>query len=132
MSYRILKKDIEQIFKDATVAANNDGIEICGLLIYNGFFIELLKVRNKNKRGGGFAFYSSEIKLLQKAVNMLNHEIIGTFHSHPAYIAEPSESDIAYALDDSYMLIIDVLDKKVALWYIKGLTKKKINIELIS
>lgn len=66
-----------------------------------------------------------------QAADKTDHEIIGTFHSHPTYIAEPSDGDILNAIDDSFMLIIDAMDKEVGLWYIKNQKKKKKQFELI-
>lgn len=126
-----MKKQLNKMINNAVFSANQNGQEICGLLVDNGYFIELIKVNNKIKEGGGFAFYVNEIRFLQKAVNKMDHEIIGTFHSHPAYIAEPGDGDIQNALDDSYMLIIDAMDKEVGLWHIKDQKKRKKQFELI-
>ena len=128
---RILKKQLLKMINEAVSSASQNGQEICGLLVDNGYFIELIQVNNKIKSGGGFAFYANEIRFLQKAADKTNHEIIGTFHSHPTYIAEPSDGDILSALDDSFMLIIDAMDKEVGLWYIKDQRKKKKQFELI-
>ncbi len=119
------------MIEDAVYNATQYGREICGLLVDNGYFTELIRVENKCKKGGGFAFYSGEIKSVQKAVLRLNHEIIGTFHSHPYDIAKPGDSDIRYAVDDSFMLIIDVTDKKAGLWHIRNQKIKKISFHLI-
>ena len=129
--YKISKSNLDRMIIEAVMAAKKNGLEICGLLIFNGYFIELVKVRNKIKRGGGFEFYVNDIRFLQKATKKIDHEIIGTFHSHPEYIAKPSESDIYNALDDSFMLIIDTVDQEVNLWHIKNLKKKRIQFELI-
>lgn len=129
--FRILKKQLNNMLSQSVSSARKDGSEICGLLIDNGYFIELIRCKNKSKKGGGFQFYFNEINLLKKAVGKLDHEIIGTFHSHPYYLAEPGESDIANALDDSYMLIFDALDKEACLWHIKKLKKRKIKFILI-
>ena len=131
MKIKILKNQIKKIIKDAEIASKKNGLEICGLLIDNGYFIEIIPVNNKTKKGGGFEFYVNEIRFIQKASIKMDHEIIGTFHSHPLSISKPSESDINNALDDSYMLVIDVLDKKVQLWYIKDKNIKNIDFDLI-
>lgn len=130
--YRILKKQLKKVVKEAVFSATeSDGAEICGLLIDNGYFIELIIVQNRKKQGGGFEFYPDEIRFIEEAMEKMNHEIIGTFHSHPTYIAEPSESDIKNAVDDSIMMVIDVLDKKVGLWHIKNKRKNKLTFNLI-
>ncbi|MDO9214426.1 MAG: Mov34/MPN/PAD-1 family protein [Methylococcales bacterium] len=131
--FKFLNEQVLEIIKEAEVSASiKVASEICGLLVDNGYFIELIKVKNKTKKGGGFSFYYNEIRLLQSALQIMNHEIIGTFHSHPLYIAKPSESDIHNSNDDSYMLIIDVLDKEIGFWYIKNSHATKINYEIIS
>ncbi len=79
---RLLKKQLIKMINEAVSFAGQNGQEICGLLVDNGYFIELIQVNNKVKIGGGFAFYANEIRFLQKAVDKMDHEIIGTFHSH--------------------------------------------------
>ncbi len=118
-----------QIFlaiQKAKKAALKNGHEICGLLVQKERFLDLVFLNNKIKRGGGFSFYVGEVRDIQKKVKKNGNEIIGTFHSHPSYIAKPSFSDIANTLDDSYMLIIDVMDEKIAIWHVKNLKAKKL------
>ena len=128
--YRITKNQLDEITKAATSSATRGGREICGLLMDNGYFIELIRAKNMIRKGGGFQFNSTEIRTIQTAAKQLNHKIIGTFHSHPAYLAVPSDSDIRCTLDDSLMLIIDVLGKKAALWHIKDKKKRKVRFGL--
>ncbi len=129
--YRIVKSQLDKIIIASVNAAEKDGIEVCGLLVDNGYFIELIQTKNKIKKGGGYKFYRSEIRSIQIAVERLGHEVVGTFHSHPLYIASPSHTDIVNAVDDSIMLIIDVLDKKIGLWHIKDLEKRELELILI-
>jgi proteasome lid subunit RPN8/RPN11 len=129
--YRVLKSQLHKIIREAIEAAKENGSEICGLLVDNGYFIEIIQTRNRIKRGGGYAFYTNEVKSIHAAAKKLGHQIVGTFHSHPLYIASPSESDIENAVDDSIMLIIDVLDKKTGLWHIKNLKKRELGLTLI-
>lgn len=131
VNYKFVGEQLNNIITRASVAAEKGGNEICGLLVNNGYFIEVIETKNKIKRGGGFAFYAREIHYIESAVTILGHEILGTFHSHPMYIAQPSESDIANAVDDSLMLIIDVLDKNVGLWYIKDMKKTPLEMTII-
>lgn len=118
----------------ATAAANGSvaGAEICGLLVDNGYFIELTQVTNKTKRWGGFSFYAHEIRLIEKAVRFMKHEIIGTFHSHPFSTTLPSTSDILNTHNDSFMLIIDVRRKELGFWYIKDGDNTKTEFEIIN
>jgi proteasome lid subunit RPN8/RPN11 len=129
--YRISRDELKAMTKEAIWAAQNNGKEICGLLVTNGYFVELVRTVNKTKRGGGFSFYSKEINSIESAAKKLNHKIVGTFHSHPYYIAEPGESDISDAFDDEIMLVIDVINRDAALWRIGKNRKVKLEIELI-
>lgn len=129
--YKILKVELAKIISHSVIVSKNRGMEICGLLIDNGYFVELLEVKNKTKRGGGFSFLYEEIKTIQKISKMFKHEIIGTFHSHPSYIAEPSESDVKGALNDSLMIVIDVMGRNALLWHIKDRKKVKLKLKLI-
>ena len=119
------------MLKDAILTSKNNWTEICGLLVDNEYFLELIKVENKRKDPGGFSFYSNEIRLIEKATVKLNHKITGTFHSHPISIAEPGDSDVRSCVDDSLMLIIDVVEKNIQLWHIKDKKKKKVKHEYI-
>jgi proteasome lid subunit RPN8/RPN11 len=111
--------------KQAELAAKDNGKEICGL------FLEMIHVRNKCKAGGGFSFYVNEIRAIKKMMHIFNHEIIGTFHSHPVGLAKPSKSDIYYAINNSLMLIFDVLGKKHALWHIKDKEAKPVRFDAL-
>jgi proteasome lid subunit RPN8/RPN11 len=130
--FRLLNNHVASVLEAASAATESTAsAEICGLLIDNGYFIELIKVRNKSKGWGSFSFYVNEINLLEKAVRLMGHEIIGTFHSHPYGTSSPSKSDILNTNDDSYMLIIDVTRSELGLWYIKDSDKTQIEFELI-
>jgi len=129
--FKVPKKRIRDVIRCATLAAKNSGKEICGALIDNGIFLDLLLLTNKTKKGGSFSFYTWEWRLVEKFVDLAAYKIVGTFHSHPTYFAEPGPNDIKYAKNDSLMLIIDVMDKDFGLWYIKDRAKKKLLLELI-
>lgn len=129
--YRFLSSKLKILVKDAVQASKEGGHEICGLLVDNGYFIELIQCRNKSRKGGSFAFYQREVSRIQKSAEILNHEIVGTFHSHPFAGAKPGDSDLADAFDEELMLIIDVIDRGVALWHIRDKSKRKVQFELI-
>src|SRR5436190_1622425 len=103
--HRFLKPQFSTIQTKAKFAALRKGEEICGLILFNGYFFELLQVRNKSKRAGGFSFYFREIREIKKMARLFHHEIVGTFHSHPAGVATPGRSDVSNAVNDSIMLI---------------------------
>ncbi len=129
--YRILQRQLRQVMTAANSSARRNGAEICGLLVYNGYFIELVKVKNKVKRGGGFSFYYNEVRFIEKAASIMGHQIIGTFHSHPYYISSPGESDIRGARDDSLMLIVDVKKREAKMWHIKNHKKRRVPFRLV-
>jgi len=89
MPIKIKNKQLRRLIKNAIAASKDDGKEICGLIVDTGYFLELIQVKNKIKSGGGFRFYLPEIKKIEKAVSVINYEIVGTFYSHPFYIAQP-------------------------------------------
>jgi proteasome lid subunit RPN8/RPN11 len=118
VSPKIRRASSDRTSKLAEQAAKNNGEEICGLLVNNGYFLELILAKNKRKTGGGFAFYVNEIRAIKKMAVAFDYEFLGTFHSHPVGLAAPGKSDIYYTVDDSLMLIFDVLGKTCSLWLI--------------
>ena len=111
--------------------AAKGGMEICGLLIDNGYFIEMIRLKNKSNKVGRFSFFMKEADAIEKACKQLNHKIVGTFHSHPFSIAEPGDSDIAKGFDNEIMLVIDVIGKEAKLWRLSNEKKKKLRFMLL-
>ncbi len=131
MIYRIKKKQLRTLIKAAVSASEDDGGEICGLVIDNGYCLELTQVRNKSKKGGSSAFYMDDIRKIEKALSILKYEIVGTFHSHPFYLAKPGERDLRDSKDGDLMLIIDCLNKEAGLWKINKKGMKLIKFDLV-
>ena len=127
---RFLKSQFRTVLRKATLSARRNGGEICGLIVDNGYFLELRQVRNKTRRGG-FSFYFGEIRTIQKMARSFNHEILGTFHSHPKGVAIPGPSDLFNAVDDSIMLICDVIGQSASLWHIRGRKSKRLRFVLL-
>jgi proteasome lid subunit RPN8/RPN11 len=127
----IIKKDLTNIINKARKVVRNNGHEICGLLIHNGHFLEILETRNIYTAGGHFQFDANQINKIKIAVKELGHEIVGTFHSHPASIAKPSMGDIDGTVDDSLMLVIDCIGQEAQLWRIKGGKARRVKINII-
>ena len=126
VNLRFMKDDLSVLVRTAMRIARTSGREICGFLVYNGYFIELVRMRNKTRRCGGFTFYRADVRMVCKAVRVLGHRIVGTFHSHPFYIAKPGSTDKRFALDNDLMLIIDADEGKTGLWWIsRGRMSKK-------
>jgi proteasome lid subunit RPN8/RPN11 len=126
-----LKKQFARIKKESRRLAALNGTEICGLILDNGAFWELVQVRNKSRREGGFSFYSDEVRTIMKLAPMIEHEIVGTFHSHPVGLPEPGPADLSNAVDDSMMLIIDIIGRSARLWHVKDMKAKALTFRLI-
>ena len=131
MKNKLIKKDVIRLIRRASTVARDSGKEVAGLLIHNGHFLEILETRNVCEKGGHFRFDERQIKAIKKAVKELDHEIVGTFHSHPAYFAKPGDTDIKWAVNDSLMLIIDCMDREARLWRIKNGKAREVNMEMI-
>ncbi len=108
-----------------------DHREICGLLIDNGCFLHPEQTRNIARRRGSFLLDGRQIWSVQRAAQRLNLTIAGTFRSHLYWFATPAASDIRGAPDDSLMLIIDSMDRKVRLWRIHNKRAYPLNFRLI-
>ena len=119
------KGHLRAITRIAVQEAKNDA-EICGLLIDNGYFIEIIRAHNKSRSGGSFSFYFKEIRGIRNFCKRLGYQLVGTFHSHSADFAVPSTSDIENSVDGQLMLIIDAMRKKAVLWRIKKKRARKV------
>ncbi len=131
MLYRLKRKQLHKLINDSVSASRDNAKEVCGLIVDTGYFLELIQVKNKIKRAGSFAFYVDEVNKIESAASILSYKIVGTFHSHPYYLAKPGESDLAAAEDGELMLVIDCLDKEAMMWKVKGKSAKKVKFELI-
>ncbi|PWU17965.1 MAG: hypothetical protein C5B50_10215 [Verrucomicrobia bacterium] len=131
MRARFLRRQFTAIQKQAQRLATKNGSEVCGLLLDNGYFLELVQTRNRARSGGGFCFYYREIRMLQRMARLSQHEIVGTFHSHPLALAEPGHSDLRHAVNKSLMLIFDVIGRSAKLWRIKDHKANKVRFSLI-
>jgi proteasome lid subunit RPN8/RPN11 len=115
----------------SAVTAAKTHREICGLILDTGFCLELLECKNKSRRPASFSFYYGEVRSIVKAAGVVGHEVVGTFHSHPVAVAEPGKADIANAVDDSLMLLMDCSDRKIELWRIKNGKARKLPFDEI-
>ena len=123
--WRILKGELDDAVRRAVLAAARKR-EICGLLIDNGYFLELVFMRNKSRTPSKCAFYFGEVMAVEKACRKVGHRIIGTFHSFPASCAEAEgDGHIDNSVDGSLLLVISSTEKKATLWQTEdGGTKK--------
>lgn len=79
-----------------------------------------MRTRNTRRRPGGFVLSCLDVRKIVAAAKVLGQEVVGTFHSHPLGVAEPGQSDIDHAVDDSLMFVFDCLGRVGRLWRIKG------------
>jgi proteasome lid subunit RPN8/RPN11 len=117
--YRISAVQIDKVIKRAVAAAKKGSREITGLIVDNGYCLDLIECKNKSRRPASCSFYYREVRQIVKAAETLSYEVVGTFHSHPFGLAEPGATDVANAPDDSLMLVIDCTRRKAKLWHIK-------------
>jgi len=120
---------LRYIARRATILARRNGREACGLLVLNTPFVELLETINANKSGGSFRFNRCDIRRQLAKVERRGCVVIGTFHSHPAYIARPGKSDIHSAVKGSLMLIFDVTGNKYRLWKISSRSAREVSFK---
>jgi proteasome lid subunit RPN8/RPN11 len=89
--------------------------EICGVLVANGHYLDLVETRNILHRPCGFWISPRDAGAIRRAAKILGHRVVGSFHSHVVSPAIPGPSDIAGASEGDLMRIIDTATKGVAL-----------------
>jgi proteasome lid subunit RPN8/RPN11 len=127
---KLLANQLQTAIREARAAARRDE-EICGLLVNNGHFLELVPVRNRARRRGGFNLDQQQTRRLQTAIRELDREIVGTYHSHPISDSRPGRSDIDNAFDGDLMLVIDCLGREATLWRITGHHARRVGFDAV-
>jgi len=112
------RRQYRSLLREARRVAH-DGSEVCGLLVDTKVHLALVRTRNVSRRAGNFQLSAHDTRQITRAAKVLSHEVVGGFHSHPAYFAKPGPSDIANAVDGSLMLILDCIGNEGALWRIR-------------
>jgi len=129
--WRILEGELGDAVKRAVLAAAK-GREICGLLIDNGYFLELIFMRNKSRIPNKCAFYFGEVRAIERACRKVGHRIIGTFHSFPASVADIGGQRVENGIEGSLILVISSAEKKATLWQTEGGQAKKAPFTLLT
>ncbi len=129
--HKFNKRRLREFVNNARRVAINSEREICGLLIDNGIFIDLVEVVNISKTPGSFQLSSRDASVKIRGAAALGYQVVGTFHSHPYWLAIPGESDIKGAENNSLMLILDCLGKRARLWRIKNRKKVELRFSLL-
>jgi proteasome lid subunit RPN8/RPN11 len=119
-NYLVDTRPLDKLMKRAISAARKGSREVTGLIVDNRCRLDLIECNNKSRRAASSAFYFSEVRRIVKAAKTLNYEVVGTFHSHPVWLAEPGDSDIIHAENDSLMLIVACSTRETKLWHIKN------------
>lgn len=123
--YFFEKGQFQKLLRQAcNLARRKCGTEICGLIVDSGYHLKFVEPRNLSRRSGCFVFSKQDVRKIVAATKTLGQEVVGTFHSHPAALAVPGDSDIQNAVDDSLMFLFDCIGKTGRLWRIqKGRAK---------
>jgi len=129
--WRILEGELDDVMRRAVVASARRR-EICGLLIDNGYFLELVFMRNKSRTPDKCSFYFGEVRTIEKACRKVGHRIIGTFHSLPSPPREIGDGHIENGVDGSLLLAINPAEKNATLWQTEGGKAKKAQFVLLT
>jgi proteasome lid subunit RPN8/RPN11 len=116
--YRIERRELIRISKMAQRSAFQ-GIEICGALVLTDRDrIRLVPVINASKEMGSFSITPHRLQIAIAKKNLHMSRVVGTYHSHPAWRAEPGSSDIEGTWNGALMLIFACLFNDIKLWRI--------------
>ena len=129
--WRMLEGELDDAVKRAVLAAARRR-EICGLLIDNGYFLELIFMRNKSRMPNKCAFYFGEVRTMEKACKKVGHRVIGTFHSFPSSSAEMGDDRIENGVEGSLLLVISSTEKKATLWQTEEGQVKQVPFTLLT
>lgn len=127
---RLHRRELRRLMSRAVGKAGR-GWEICGLLIDNGYFLQMRETRNLSRKQGSFVLDFREINMIRRSSERLGLKVAGTFHSHISWFAKPGEADIQGADDGALMLVMDTMDKDVKLWRIRNNRACAVTFELI-
>ena len=130
MPYRIRQAELRNLMR-RSVKISVDLREVCGLLVDNGHFLQLVEVRNTCRRPCGFCLHRGDWRGVDKSCDRRGNAVVGTFHSHILSPAKPGDADIKGAEDGSLMLILDTIERNVRLWRIRGKRSHALKHELM-
>jgi len=128
---KVSKTRLNEVMRAAKAAAKNGELEVCGLLVLNGEFLDLVPTRNAERRPGKFNFFASDLRRVSSAASVLGYQLVGSYHSHPLGLPEPSPADLAHAQGNSFMLILDCFGSEAKLWFILRRIPHRVRIKLI-
>ncbi len=124
-------KELSRTIRKAKGLARKESKELCGFLVHNGHFIELIETRNESTEKGHFKINKTQYHRIKKAIKTVHHDLIGSFHSHPVSEAKPGPGDIKGSENNSLMLIIDCIGNEAKLWRIKDKKAREVKYKTI-
>jgi proteasome lid subunit RPN8/RPN11 len=131
--YLFDKNQYQSLLQEARhIAHRNAGVEICGLIVHTGHHLKFVQTQNVSRKSGSFIFSKLDVRKVVAAAKVVGQEIVGTFHSHPAGLAIPGNSDIKYAVNNSLMFIFDCVGKTGRLWKIQNGHSQRMKYSFIS
>ena len=122
-SYRLLRNELDRFARDASRAALA-GKEACGLLLEINELLHLIFLPNA-AREGSFGFDRKMEARVRDGADSIGGAIVGTFHSHPYWLARPSRADLASSGVGDLLLIYDVTGRNFGLWRVKRKVRLK-------
>jgi proteasome lid subunit RPN8/RPN11 len=129
--HKFISRQLRATLREARTAARDGYRETCGLLVDNGYFLELVPIRNRARRPGRFVLDGPRTRASVRATRQLGWRVVGTFHSHPWSTAEPGAGDIAGALRGSLMLVVDCIEGHAKLWRIGKNTARAVGFDAV-
>ncbi len=124
-------KELSRTIRRAKGLARKESKEVCGFLVHNGHFIELVETRNESTKKGHFKISKRQYHRIKTAIKTLRYDFIGSFHSHPVSEAKPGPGDIKGSENNSLMLIIDCIGNEAKLWRIKDKKAREVKYKTI-
>lgn len=109
---------LDRELRRATRADNKNFMEICGLLIQAHGLVRLVPIPNVSREILTFEMKTQHLGRVIDFAFSKNFKTIGAYHSHGSDLLYPSDTDILYAYDHSYMLILGAVCRQATLWRI--------------
>ena len=113
--YRIEKQQL-RMFTDTADRLGAKGLEACGHIVLSGNHLLLVPVTNRTHEMGSFLITQRHSQIALAARGLNAGRIVGSYHSHPASLAVPGESDIAGSFETGLMLIWSCFYRELKLW----------------
>lgn len=112
-------------------AQQKDHFEVCGALVAGRTGqLELWFLKNAINRPGSVSLSERDLRRARRKARLEGKRVLGTFHSHPVWVAVPGRTDIKTARVGSVDLIYDVCGWTARLWRISRVGSRKMAQEV--